>query len=387
MKNYSKPLSLPTSPTGDQGGVPVALIRPAEDLAQTLQVLGDSAKSLQALVREGSSVNTADSYRAALHYWSAWHRLRYGRDLTMPVPVSTILQFIADHAEHQTECGTLAHDLPSEIDKALVATKVKRLLGPFTPATVRHRLAVLSAAHESRALHNPCRSHEVQAVMARLRVAYARRGARPARKDALTRDPFEQLLATCDDSLIGLRDRALLLFGWASGGRRRSEIVHATLENTRRTGDGFLFHLTRSKTNQTGQDRADAHKPLVGRAAEALEAWLSAAQIHEGALFRRVRRGGVVGEALSAEAVRRIVRARAAQAGLSGQYSAHSLRSGFVTEAGRQGIPLPEVMALTGHASVAAAMVYHHAGGIGRTRASRLLDAPADKLEYGLDNS
>lgn len=351
------------------------------------QVLGDSARSLQALVREGSSVNTANSYRAALQYWSAWHKLRYACDLNFPTPVSTVLQFIADHAEHQTERGTLAHDLPPEIDQALVRAKVKRLPGPFTPATVRHRLAVLSAAHESRALHNPCRSHQVQAVMARVRVAYARRGARPARKDALTRDPFEQLLATCDDSLIGLRDRALLLFGWASGGRRRSEIVYATMENTHRTEDGFLFHLTSSKTNQTGQDRADTHKPLVGRAAQALEAWLAAAQIHEGALFRRVRRGGVVCEALSAEAIRRIVRARAAQAGLSGQYSAHSLRSGFVTEAGRQGIPLPEVMALTGHASVAAAMVYHHAGGIGRSRAGRLLDWPPDVPESGLTNS
>ncbi|RII99553.1 hypothetical protein DXK93_30090 [Achromobacter sp. K91] len=195
---------------------------PADDLAQTLRALGESAKSLQALVREGSSGNIVASYRAALHYWSAWYRLRYGYDLTLPAPVSVVLQFIADRAEHLTERGSLAHDLPPEIDRALVSVKVKRLPGPFTPATVRHRLAVLSAAHESRALLNPCRSREVQTVMARLCAAYARRGVRLARKDALTRESFEQLLATCDDSLIGLRDRALLLFGWASGGRRRS---------------------------------------------------------------------------------------------------------------------------------------------------------------------
>jgi len=142
----------------------------------------------------------------------------YGYDLTLPAPVSVVLHFIADRAEHLTERGSLAHELPPEIDRALVSAKVKRLPGPFTPATVRHRLAVLSAVHESRALRNPCRSREVQTVMARLRAAYARRGVSPARKDALTRESFEQLLATCDDSLIGLRDRALLLFGWASGG-------------------------------------------------------------------------------------------------------------------------------------------------------------------------
>lgn len=62
-----------------------------------------------------------------------------------------------------------------------------------------------------------------------LRAAYARCGARPARKDALTRESFEQQLAACDDSLIGLRDRALVLFGRANRGCRRSEIVHVSL--------------------------------------------------------------------------------------------------------------------------------------------------------------
>jgi site-specific recombinase XerC len=76
--------------------------------------------------------------------------------------------------------------------------------------------------------------------------------------------------------LAGVRDRALLLFGFASGGRRRSKIVAATLENVRRDGQGGLvLVLGKSKTNQSGARRPENIKPIVGKAAAALEAWLN----------------------------------------------------------------------------------------------------------------
>lgn len=350
------------------------------DVADTTALfagLGASDGTIRALLREGSSENTLASYRSAIQYWAAWHALRLGQPLALPVSVQAVLQFIADHVEHLTPHGT-AYDLPPEVDAALVAAKVKRTLGPYKLATVKHRLAVLSEAHETKGLANPCRNRAVHLLLERVRHAYAKRGERPARKDALTRAPLEQILATCDDSLVGLRDRALLLFAWSSGGRRRSEVVGATMENTRRVPEGYLYTLGVSKTNQDGSERADSYKPVVGRAATALEAWLTAAQIQTGPLFRRVRRGGVIGEGLSAEAVRKIVQARAAQAGLSGNYSAHSLRSGFVTEAGRQGRPIGEIMAMTNHASVASVVGYHRAGEALSLKAGYLLeDEPA----------
>lgn len=247
---------------------------PSNALADRLAVvnalqegLGASDASIQALLHEGSSANTLASYRAAIQYWAAWHQLRLGHPFSLPVPVKTVLQFIADHVEHTTDQDTLVHDLPPEVDAALIAARVKRFPGPFKLATVRHRLAVLSEAHETQGLPNPCRTRAVQIVMERTRSAYAKRGVRPARKDAITKQPLEELLATCDDSLSGLRDRALLLFAWASGGRRRSEVVRASLENTRRVPEGFLYTMGQSKTNQEGVERSDQHKPIVGRAA------------------------------------------------------------------------------------------------------------------------
>lgn len=80
-------------------------------------------------------------------------------------------------------------------------------------------------------------------------------------------------------------------------------------------------------------------KPPRGPAAHALSAWLEAAPTDSGPLFRKLYRRGKVGTiAMAADQVVRIVQRRAQFAGLEGDWAAHSLRSGFVTEAGRQGV-------------------------------------------------
>jgi len=180
-----------------------------------------------------------------------------------------------------------------------------------------------------------------------------------------------------------LRDRALLLFAFSSGGRRRSEVVAASLDNTRRVGDAFVFTLSHSKTNQGGVDRAENDKPVAGRAADALSDWLAASGIKTGAIFRRVRRGGVIGEPLSPAAVRDIVKKRCLLAKIDEGFSAHSLRSGFVTEAGRQQIPLGETMAMTGHRSAASLVGYFRQEQMLRSRAAGLLDEPFPSVAAG----
>jgi integrase len=139
--------------------------------------------------------------------------------------------------------------------------------------------------------------------------------------------------------IADIRDRALLLFAFSSGGRRRSEVAVATLDNLVKADAGaYIYRLTHSKTDQAGsENNADADKPLVGRAAQALEAWL---------------------------------------AGLVGDFGTHSLRSGFVTEAGRQNVPLKEAMGLTGHRSLATFLRYFQSGAIQHSRAARILEDP-----------
>jgi len=338
-----------------------------------LDVQADAA--VRSLMREGSSANTAASYRAAVRYWTAWFELRYGQRFALPLPEAAVIQFVVDHAQRTTDHG-LKWELPLALDQELVRLKAKGRLGAPSLNTLLQRVSVLSKAHELLGHPNPCRAATVRELLAKTRRAYARRGVAPAKKEALTREPLQAMLATCDDTLRGIRDRALLLFAWASGGRRRSEVVRATVENTVRTAEGFLYTLAQSKTNQSGARRADDQKPIVGSAAQALDAWLAASGIQQGPIFRRVRRGDVIGEPLAAAAVRDIVLERCKLAGLEGEFSAHSLRSGFVTEAGRRNIPLGDTMAMTGHASVATVMGYFRAGAAAQSPAARLMDEP-----------
>lgn len=100
------------------------------------------------LYADGQSQNTARSYTAALRYWAAWFRLRYGDDLRLPVAPATVLQFLVDHLERpHAESGELVTELPAPVDAALVAAGFKGRPGPLAIATVTHRLAVLSKAH------------------------------------------------------------------------------------------------------------------------------------------------------------------------------------------------------------------------------------------------
>ena len=331
-------------------------------------------QAIKELMHEGESANTRNSYQSAMRYWAAWHVLRLGQPMQLPLSVASVLQFIIDHAQRQTGAGLLS-EMPAEIDEELVASGYKAKKGPPAHNTLVHRMAVMSKAHQVHAMPNPCQDGAVKELMSRTRKAYARRGDLPQKKEALTRDVLEELLATCDDSLRGLRDRALLLFAWASGGRRRSEVAGADMRYLRAVSDGeFIYSLNHSKTNQSGTDAPENHKPVTGRAAIALRAWLHAAQITEGPIFRRIRKGGHVAEPLTPAAVRNIVKERCALAGVEGDFSAHSLRSGFVTEAGRRNLPLADTMALTGHYSVNTVLGYFRADSALNNQAARMLD-------------
>lgn len=339
------------------------------------QVLHQQAEdSVRALLKEGESPNTVRSYASGLRYWSAWFQLRYRSDFTLPLSVPVVMQFLVDHVERNGPEGRLIHDLPRDVDLALVKGGFKGELGAPSLSTVMHRLSVLSKAHQLRDVPNPTRDPAVQELVRRIRRAYSARGVRPQGKTALTREPLEAMLATCTDGLMGVRDRAVLLFAFASGGRRRSEVAAAVIENLVKIDDDtYVYRLTHSKTDQMGtQHNADASKPVVGRAAHALAAWLSASGISAGPIFRRIRRS-VVAEPLSAEAVSLIVKKRARLAGLTGDYGAHSLRSGFVTEAGRQNVPLGEAMGLTGHRSVQVFLRYFKSGTVQSSQAANLL--------------
>jgi len=339
-----------------------------------MTALCDSTRAAaEAFIAAGTAANTVRSYQSALTYWSAWLQLRYGQALgDGALPPEVAVQFIVEHLARPDTKGGWTHQLPAAVDAALIAARVKGKPGPLSFNTVSHRLAVLAKWHRVNGWDSPTEALAVRTLLREARKAQARQGVVVRKKTAVVLEPLQAMLATCTDGVRGIRDRALLLLAWSGGGRRRSEIVGLTVEDLRKLdSETWLYTLGATKTDTGGVRR---EKPLQGMAAQALNAWLAAAPASSGPLFRRLYKGGRVASAgLSGDQVARIVKRRAALAGLEGDWAAHSLRSGFVTEAGRQGVPLGEVMAMTEHRSVSTVMGYFQAGSLLSSHASQLL--------------
>jgi integrase len=184
-----------------------------------------------------------------------------------------------------------------------------------------------------------------------------RQHGRPVQKAAaLTLDMLRQLVATCDRSARGRRDRALLLMGFA-GALRRSELVALAVEDVASVPGGLRLRIARGKTDQIGQG-AEIGLPR-GQHAEtcpvrAFEDWQAVAGRKAGPLFRRISTAGRIGNtALHPDAVRQILTYRIGLAGLTiegfDRLSAHALRVGFITEAYGKGVRDEDIMRHTRH--------------------------------------
>lgn len=222
-------------------------------------------------------------------------------------------------------------------------------------STLRRYVAAIGTAHRRAGHDPPGRSRVVADILKGLR---RRLGAAPARATALV---VEDLVAAATAGasrnrhhagpgakLREARDKAVLLLGFAAA-LRRSEIAALAVTDLERRPEGLVVTIRRSKTDQSGLGR-QVGVPRGARAetcpVEAVEAWLAAASVTEGPLFRRVVGATVAPEALSGRAIAEIVEAAAAAAGLQGErYSGHSLRRGLATTAARAGKGLREIMA------------------------------------------
>lgn len=216
----------------------------------------------------------------------------------------------------------------------------------YHPATVRRKLAAISTMHKLSGHPSPADSPMVKVVHRGIRRT---RSCASARKNALHREPLAAVLAEIGDSeLSDLRDRALLLVGY-SAALRRSELVALDVADIEVTVDGLIVTVHRSKTDQ------ESIGARVGLAAgstpatcpmRAWVAWRDAAGLTGGPVFRGVNRHGQVSaERLYAGTVARIVKRRAAAAGLDADdFSGVSLRAGFATAASMAGVSTQAIM-------------------------------------------
>lgn len=282
-------------------------------------------KQIADLVHDSVADNTRRAYASDLAGFEAWGG-------TLPASDLMIAQFVADHAS------------------------------THAPATLARWLVALGKAHRAAGYPDPARTELVQAT---LRGVQRNSAWQVGQAKPLLRDDLFAALDVMTDRSKDVRDRTLLLTGFA-GGFRRSELVglnHSDVEHVRQ---GIVIHLRRSKTDQAGMGRQigiphgrTRHCPVT-----ALDKLLERSPATAGPIFRQVNRHGqMLDRRLSGEAVSIIVkeRIRAAMIEPDG-YSGHSLRAGFATSAAQAGISSWKIRQQTGHASDAMLSRYIRAG-------------------------
>ncbi|NKL60109.1 tyrosine-type recombinase/integrase [Rhizobium leguminosarum] len=362
----------------------IASVLPIDRRDELAELLTDSdVETLRHLVNEGMGANTLRALTSDLTYLEAWALAATKRSLPWPAPEALLLKFVAQHLwDPQKRATDPDHGMPADVADNLRGQKFLKSTGPHAPSTVRRRLANWSTLTKWRGLDGAFASPPLKSAI-RLAVRAAPRKRQRKSAKAVTGDVLAKLLATCStDSLRDLRDRAILMVAFASGGRRRSEIAGLRVEQLAEeppiaVADGpplpsLAIHLGRTKTT-TGEQDEVAY--LTGRPVEALKAWLAAAKIDKGSVFRGIGRWGTVSKrALDPQSVNAILKQRAEMAGLApGEFSAHGLRSGYLTEAANRGIPLPEAMEQSRHRSVQQASSYYNNTARRTGRAARLL--------------
>jgi integrase len=182
------------------------------------------------------------------------------------------------------------------------------LVDRYTVATIDRRLSSIGYYHKQACHGLPTKDPEVERIMRGIRRA---KGIAPNGKSPILTSLLRQMVEVLPDDLPGLRDKAILLIGFA-GASRRSEIVGLQIRDVQTSDAGLIITLRRSKTDQEGASftkgipigTSDAPCPKC-----ALEAWLQLAGITSGPIFRQVDRWGQVGNrALSSLGVARAVK-------------------------------------------------------------------------------
>ncbi|WP_280171525.1 site-specific integrase [Agrobacterium pusense] len=362
----------------------IASVLPIERRDELAELLTDQdVETLKHLVNQGMGENTLRALTSDLAYLEAWGLAATGQSLPWPAPEALLLKFVAHHLwDPERRASDPNHGMPAEVDENLRGQGFLKSIGPHAPDTVRRRLASWSTMTKWRGLSGAFSSPALKQAI-RLAVRAVPRKRRRKSAKAVTGDILQMLLATCaSDSLRDIRDRAILMVAFASGGRRRSEIAGLRLEQLTEEAPievpdspplpSLAIHLGRTKTTTGEQDDVVY---LTGRPVEALTAWLTAAKIDKGSVFRGIGRWGSVSRrALDPQSINAILKQRVEMAGLdSAEFSAHGLRSGYLTEAANRGIPLPEAMEQSRHKSVQQASSYYNSATRRSGRAARLL--------------
>jgi integrase len=234
-----------------------------------------------------------------------------------------------------------------------VAAYIAECAGRLKVGSIQRRLNAIAEAHKAVGVESPTHSPIVANTMKGIRRTL---GTAANQKAPTLTDDIRAMVDATDPGLIGLRDRALILLGFASA-VRRSELIGLDIEDCAFSKDGLTITLRRSKIDQQGAGRKIGipYASYVGTCpVRTIQEWIEQAAITSGPLFRSINRHGQLQAGrLSGLDVARIVKKLAERTALdSGKYAGHSLRAGHATAASIAGASERSIMKQTGHRSV-----------------------------------
>lgn len=193
-----------------------------------------------------------------------------------------------------------------------------------------------------------------------------RRAEKSLAKAPIRLSDLRRLVSACPGDLRGLRDRAILLLSF-DGCFRQSELMALEVDDLRFEAGGLVVRVRFSKGDQEGKGLT---KPVFyaedGQlcSIRAVKAWMEAAGIESGPIFRPIPSHGLIpfDRPMESGAVCRILKYRAKLAGFSPEevasFGGHSPRSGYLTEGAAMGAPLHELAAQAGHKQLTQTLTY-----------------------------
>lgn len=359
----------------------------------------EDQETLAHLLRSGVGENSLRAMRSDLDYLEAWSLACDATPLPWPPDRNLLLRFIAHHLwdedEHEVNPD---HGMPEAVRAILERGGYLRVNGPHAPATVRRRMSTWRSLCKWREagdpFDDPIVKKTLSAAVRTSKRARKRKSAKPVTADIIGRiiDKLSPLCAALPYQssemdrirITALRDRAMLCLAFASGGRRRSEISNLMIGDIEfldpmpdpddgRMIEGVEIHLRRTKTTDSEDD------PTVymnGLPVRFLRAWLESLDRENGPVFCAINRWGQLSQnGIGAASLNDILKKRLAEIGEDpDQFSAHGLRSGFITEAFDRNVPAHDVMGQTLHRSISTAMAYYNQQNRRKSQATRLLD-------------
>ena len=241
-------------------------------------------------------------------------------------------------------------------------------------ATIVRRCTSITAIHNASGFDSPVKNDKVGRILRGIRNTL---GFLPEKSKALSWSDVTRLAAKCGPLMLGCRNAAILLFGWASA-LRRSELCSINIGDLEIVDEGAILTLRRSKTDREGKGARIG----IPRAQDAsvcpvasVERWIArrskSVLSSDEPLFVKIGVNGrnkwwwETGGRLSDRTISSIVKHYAKLSGLNPKlYSAHSLRRGLATEAGSRGVPERIISRHTRHRSIAVLRGYIEDGTI-----------------------